>query len=89
MGPTGHTVTMGRDITAITARAITGLRITAITGGPITDPDMGPMPIMAGRITGRTGAAGKSTEKPGAMMLRAFYGLRIVACGCWLAKKQT
>ena len=71
MGPTGHTVTMDQDITAITARATTSLRITVITGGHITDPDMGPMPIMAGRIIAPIGAAGSSREKPGAM-LRAF-----------------
>jgi hypothetical protein len=40
-----------------------GPRITAITGGRITDPDMGPMPIMAGRIIGPTGATGKLKGK--------------------------
>jgi hypothetical protein len=72
MGPTGLTVT-GRatDITA-TVRVTTRLRITAIMDGRITDPDMDPMPIMAGRIigtaTGGTGSRKARSIAPGFLL---------------------
>ncbi len=59
-----------------------GPAITATTDGRITDPDMGPMPIMAWRaLLSAPLLAVLVIEMPGAS-LRAFYSLRFIAWDC-------